>query len=634
MKLRRFFCFCLVIISSVLLSCCNTQHDTPEEKPSAGSYEFTQLTNRMFTEYLSGNTVNMHSMVLSPEDFGINDYQVTLGDFSLEGFKNTNNELCRSLQELNKIDYDSLNDSEKLTYNILKTKFADSLQYCDYYMLDEYLSASDGQQQLLPVYLAEYSFNSEKDILDYLQILQLSEEFFSGLLEFEKLKADNGTFMNEFQADNVINQCNEFIKDKENHYLITTFNDRIKELEYLSDDKKNSYISLNKKYLEQYYFPSYENIASTMNTLKKSSKNLGGMCNYENGKIYYEGLVRTKTGSPKSVADIQAMLENALATDTIRIHEIYSSNPDIDKHLKDFSNEYKDIKSTIGNLHKNISEHFPEPAVKSSDVQVHSVPESMEKYEAPAYYLSPPIDCLTKNSIYINGLNYNGKSITELIPVLAHEGFPGHLYQTTYFRNTKPDNIRLVQSFPGYAEGWGTYAEIYSYYITGLDETAAEYNARYTSLALELYSLIDIYVNYNGWNLNKLMEYGKSWGFDDNASIKIYHAVIESPCSYLQYSVGYLEILNLKEKAMEQLGDKFSIKAFHKFLLDTGPAQFEIIERQMEDWINSLPSVLYSYYYFSDSGRHLYYRTTFEIGFVHVDFRVIPPSVLTDLILK
>lgn len=588
MKLKRFYCFLLVIVSSVILSCCGAQNKVKNDTPSSSSKEFKKLTDKMFTEYLSGNTVNMHSMVLYPKDFGIDNYQVTLGDFSIEGFQNTNNELCRSLQEINSIDYDSLSKSEKLTYKIIKTKLADSLQYCDYYMLDEYLSAGDGQQQLLPVYLAEYSFNSEKDIEDYLEILKMSDEFFSGLLEFEKLKAKNGTFMNEFQADNVINQCTEFVKDKENHYLINTFNERINKMDTLSDKSKNSYIQLNKKYLEQYFFPCYENIASTMAVLKKDSKNPGGLCNYENGKSYYEGLVRTKTGSTKTVSEIQAMLENALATDTIRIHEIYSSNPDIEKHLKEYSVKYKDIKSTIKNLHKDICAHFPEPAVKSNDVQIRSVPKTMEKYEAPAYYLSPPIDCVTKNSIYINGSNYGDKSIKELIPVLAHEGFPGHLYQTTYFRNTKPDNIRLVQSFPGYAEGWATYAELYSYYITGLEDDAAEYNARYTSLALELYSLIDIYVNYNGWTLNKLMEFGKSWGFDNDAAISIYHAVIESPCNYLQYSVGYLEILNLKETAMNSLGDSFSIKEFHKFLLETGPAQFEIIAGQMKDWINSL----------------------------------------------
>lgn len=589
MKFKRIFCIWLVIISSVMLSCCGKVQNAPKETIPGGSSEFAKLTGRMFKDYLSGNTVNMHSMVLSPKDFGITDYQVTLGDFSPEGFKTTNNELCRSLQELNQIDYDSLNEGEKLTYRIIKTKLADSLQYCDYYLLDEYLSAGDGQQQLLPVYLAEYSFNSEKDIQDYLQILRMSREFFSGLLEFERLKAESGTFMNEFQADNVISQCKEFIKDKENHYLVTTFNDRIRKLDYLTEDEKDSYIRLNKDHLEQYYFPSYEDIASSMEELKKSSKNLGGLCNYENGKIYYEGLVRTKTGSSKSISDIQAILENALASDTIKLHEIYSSNPDIENRLKDFSDKYKDIGSTVKNLYKDISGHFPEPAVSSSDVTIHSVPDSMEKYEAPAYYLSPPIDCLTKNAIYINGLNYDGKSVSELIPVLAHEGFPGHLYQTTYFRNTKPDNIRLIQSFPGYAEGWGTYAELYSYYLTGLDETAAEYNARYTSLALELYSLIDIYVNYNGWTLAKLIEYGSSWGLDDSAAIKIYHAVIESPCSYLQYSVGYLEILNLKDEAMMRLGDSFSIKDFHKFILDTGPAQFEIIAGQMEGWLNSLP---------------------------------------------
>lgn len=588
MKFKKILYLSVILTVLIFISSCSTKSDIKKDNTSNVNSEFKQFTNRMFTEYLSGNTINLHSIVLHPEDFGINDYKISLGDFSKESFENTNSELCKSLRQISQINYESLNDDEKLTYSIIKTKLTDSLQYCDYYLLDEYLSAGDGQQQLLPVYLAEYSFNSEKDITDYLEILRLSEDFFTSLLDFEKLKAENKTFMNEFQADKVISQCLDFISDTENHYLISTFNNKINNMKDLPDGKKTSYISMNKDYLKRYYFPSYKKIADTMKELKKSSNNPGGLCNYENGTIYYEGLVRAKTGSDKSVTDIRKMLENAMASDTVRIHELYVSNPDIENNLRNYPGKYKDIKSTIKNLYADISSCFPQPAVKSSDVQIHSVPEPMEKYEAPAYYLSPPIDCLTKNAIYINGSHYTGKDISELIPVLAHEGFPGHLYQTTYFRNTHPDNLRLIQSFPGYAEGWGTYAELYSYYLTGLDDSAAEYNARYTSLALELYSLIDIYVNYNGWTLDKLIEFGKSWGFDENAAIKIYQAVIESPCSYLQYSVGYLEILNLKQAAMDRLGDKFSIKDFHKFILDTGPAQFEIISQQMELWLDSL----------------------------------------------
>lgn len=588
----------LIIILTVTFFTLYKNHRLSKENISEDCKKFDTLTSYLFNSSLMDNSVNLHALISDPAAYGLDNVPVTLGSLSVDEFKKYNQSLCDVLQQLNAINPDRLTSDRLLTYNILKTRYTDTLMYCDYYLLDEYLGSNSGQQNLLPVYLAEYSFGSEKDIKDYLEILRLSPDFFDSILEFEKVKADSGTFMNEFQADNVINQCSEFLSDTANHYLIQTFNERIDRTD-LSEESKDSYKSLNIEYLNTYFFPSYRKISDTMRELKQYSKNAGGLCNYENGKVYYEGLVRAKTGSAKNVTEIQQMLENALAQDIIKIHDIYSSDNSVENRIRDFSSSYADTGSIIENLYNDIQVYFPAPAVTHKDVTIHEVPKSMENHEAPAYYLSPPIDCITRNSVYINNLYYKDATPDRLIPVLAHEGFPGHLYQTTYFRNTSPDNIRLIQSFPGYSEGWATYAETYSYGLAGLDNAAAEYSSAFTTLSLELYSLFDIYTNYQGYTLEQLMEYGSSWGLDKSQCIKIYHAVIESPCDYLQYSVGYLEILELRNTAMEQLGDTFCIKDFHKFLLDTGPAQFEIIRDEMLNLINtksgrSKPARLYT----------------------------------------
>lgn len=585
-KLIFIFSFLLLFII-VITQFSPETHKKEQVILSKDDSDFDKLTSSIFINSLSGNSVNLHALILEPASYGLDNIPVTLGNFSIEEFKNYNNAMCNILNQLNHINPDNLTDGRQLTYEILKTRYVDSLTYCDYFILDEYLSGNSGQQSLLPVYLAEYSFNSEQDIKDYLEILKLSADFFDSLLDFEKIKADSGTFMNEFQADSVIKQCNEFLSDTKNHYLIETFNSKIDTLN-LSDDLKSSYQSLNIQYLNNFLFPGYKKISDTISELKSKSTNSGGLCNYTNGKTYYEGLVRTKTGSSKTVPEIMQLLENALANDIVKIHDIYNSDSDVENRLNNYLPSYSDTNSILENLYSDMQVHFPSPAVTFADVNIHTVPKAMENYEAPAYYMSPPIDCITKNSIYINNLYYKDASPDRLIPVLAHEGFPGHLYQTTYFRNTHPDNIRLLLNFPGYSEGWATYAELYSYGIAGLDESAAIYTGAFTTLSLELYSLFDIYTNYLGYTPAKLIEYGKSWGLDKSQCIRIYHAVIESPCDYLQYSVGYLEIIELRDIAADYLGDLFCIKDFHEFLLNIGPAQFEIIEKELVKWCDNI----------------------------------------------
>lgn len=599
---KRFLSVIILIVISIQLTSCgiinkqdknsDTVKMSDSQCPNASKQEikqtrtlFDQFTNTMFIDNVQKNTINMHNVIAHPENYNIGKYKVSLGSFTIDSIQNDNRKLGDYLREINSYDYNLLTKKQQLTYDIVKTSLADALNYCDYYLLDEYLGTGDGQQQLLPVYLSEYSFYTEKDITDYLEILKISGSFFDSILEFEKLKAESGTFMNSFEADHIIDQCNEFIKDTENHYMITTFNDRINQFDGIDAKSKEAYKTRNKEFLNSSFFPSYTRIIDTLTELKEDSRNPGGLCKYEDGKDYYEGLIRAKTGSSRTIPEIEQLLKEAISNDITSIQKIYSASPDIDNHLKDYTLKSTSAKEIVKYLYKNIKKDFPKCAVTNKDVKIKSIPSATEKYESPAYYLCPPIDCLTDNNIYINKSIYSDVTAENMLSVLAHEGFPGHLFQITYFRNTSPDKIRLLQSLPGYSEGWGTYAEIYSYKISGLNPEAAEYNGKYTALSLELYSLMDIGINYNGWSLDETKAFGKTWGFSEQEITDIYNRLVENAGDYMQYSIGYLEIEAMKEHAATELGDDFSIKEFHKFILDTGPAQFEILNKYLDKWI-------------------------------------------------
>lgn len=150
----------------------------------------------------------------------------------------------------------------------------------------------------------------------------------------------------------------------------------------------------------------------------------------------------------------------------------------------------------LEDLQKQIQTDFP--AVPSTSYEVKYVHPDLEEHLSPAFYLTPPIDTLSPNDIYIN--RHANMSGLELYTTLAHEGFPGHLYQTITFASSAPDPVRYLPAMGGYVEGWATYAESFAYTYYQPDSTDGQLAWLNRSLNLCMMSLLDTVIHYNGWN--------------------------------------------------------------------------------------------------------------------------------------
>ena len=204
----------------------------------------------------------------------------------------------------------------------------------------------------------------------------------------------------------------------------------------------------------------------------------------------------------------------------------------------------------------------------------------MQAHLSPAFYLIPALDNYEENVIYINPA-HNSEMIP-LFTTLAHEGYPGHLYQTTYFSATNPNPLRHLLSFEGYVEGWATYAEMCSYSLLPIKSDYSLFLQKNASFILGMYAMADIGIHYHGWDASDTVTYFSSYGIGDEKTIKdIYDYIVASPGNYLKYYIGYVEILELKKKAIDHYGDDFSQKDFHQNLLEIGPAPFDIIEKYL-----------------------------------------------------
>lgn len=360
--------------------------------------------------------------------------------------------------------------------------------------------------------------------------------------------------MADYSVDSILEQCNSFLAMGSKNYLLSTFEERIAGLEGLSAEQQNAFIIRNKELLATAVLPAYKHLVSVLETLKGSGKNTNGLCNFPNGKEYYAWLVSRDTGSARSIAEIDKLIQTQIASDLSDLKTVLSDYPNPAQKTAAL-----DIPPTamIHELEAKTADAFPAPAIVTTRVKY--VPKALEPYLSPAFYMIPSIDNTSENIIYINQAHIS-KDIS-LFTTLAHEGYPGHLYQTTYYANTHPNPLRTILNFSGYVEGWATYAEMCSYYFSPLEKPAASILQKNSSIILGLYAAADIGIHYKNWDLKKTTEFFSSYGITDANDIqKIYELIISDPANYLKYYVGYVEILELKKEMIKKENENFSQK--------------------------------------------------------------------------
>ena len=551
----------------------------PKKSPQEIQESFDVFTNEIFISDITENIINLHWTLAFPENFGIEDYKISFGDFSEEYEEESFKELRDMLKKLDEFDRELLTEEQQLTYDIMRTYGEDTLKTKGFRLYYDYLSPTNGVQSYLPTLLTEYKFYKEQDVSDYLDALGLFPDYFADLIAFAKEQADAGFFMPDFEADKVIDQCQQFMADPETHYMIDSFNLRLDETDFLSEEDKVVYREENEHLIQDVVIPAYGYLAEELGKLKGSGKNDAGLYYFDKGREFYELLVRDSTGSDKSVKEIENMILDKMQTDLETIWNMALDGDAFDR-MMDCPVELDDPYEVLNLLKDGIARDFPVP--DELPFEVNYVPASMEEYMNPAYYILPPIDYLENNVIYIN--NAHSTDDIEQFVTLAHEGFPGHLYQTTYFYGKNPSAIRKLFGFSGYSEGWGTYAEVYAYRLAGIDDTMILLNELNKSYSFALYCLADIGINYEGWTFEDTQDF---LGVDEETCREVYEILVEEPALYLAYYGGYLEFVELREKAEEALGEQFDLKEFHTFLLDVGPAQFEIIEDRLDKWLDA-----------------------------------------------
>ena len=588
-----FASICFILLSGTILFGCgqaSTQTSLKQKK-------FDRFLNSCFREYAAENTVTLHFKLSNPSVYGIKaPVSPTYGDLSSDALKKNCSRSKELLQKLYTFPTSSLTKKQKLTWQIFQDYLNESIMNEKYILYSSPLG-TNGLQSEIPVTLSEYRLDNEKDIKDYLFLVNQVPELFTQILDFEQERRNAGLISPSFVISDTIDQIDQFLNaSEENNPLIQSFEERLAEVESLSKDQKASYIANNRLLVTDKVLPAYKSLKTSLQSYTNDSKNTSSkerLCEYKNGQDYYKFLLMSNVGTDFSPEDCITILESQLKNTVKDISSLTAKNKDLYTEYLSAVPALSAPKEIMNTLKNDSLVEFPE--IKNISCQLKNVPDALSGTSACAFYLVPPIDSTKDNIIYINKSRVDSN---ELFSTLAHEGYPGHLYQTNYFLTTNPSPLRTFLHCAGYDEGWGTYAQLYSYNFIEFknvdEQTTKQLRQLYRDndlLSLSLSSLCDLYVNYKNYDENALANYLQTYGIDKDSAQNLYRYVIENPTTYLSYSIGCYELDQLKQTMADSLGKAFKISDFHEAVLNVGSCNFSILRQEIEKETEILSNV-------------------------------------------
>ena len=591
--IKKLFSIILVFILFITASSCSLVN-----KIDPG--DFDEYSARLLDTLLGNDELTIHYLFKDKEAIGKTETELSL---PTPGSSSALGKLIINLYfgPMANYKYEELNFDQKMTFNVI----IDLLERINSkttemsYLDNNYLGSYLGYQAQLPILFQQYRFDTLEDIENYFGLMKLVPETFKEYYEYEITKADAGYGMPDYVIDKVVGQCEAFINTGDEHFLVSTFEERIEKFN-LTEDEKANYIERNKSIVENELCEGYAYIKENLPSLKGKATNELGLAHYvktnedgtieEVGKDYYAYLFKDATGYDDSIEDAIKYIQEHLDETINNIRTILRENEGIADVADNVVLMDKNPREQIEYYKTLLSGHFPVldsyPTIVIKDVD-----KSMENNFSPAAYITSPIDSYELETIFLNqakvessgGANY-------LYTTLGHEGIPGHMYQNLYFKSQETNLIRKVLKNSGYQEGWATYTELYMYnFVEGVDENVIELLKNMDIFSGVLTARLDMGIHYEGWNVQETYDFLSQYssGYTMERVEAIVQQLVEVPTNSQTYYYTYFKLCDMYERTKTALGEKFDPTKFHQTILDCGPVPLRFVEVVVNEYIEN-----------------------------------------------
>ena len=515
-----------------------------------------------------------------------------------------------TLATLKRYNFNDLSDTQKITHKIAIFDTENDIKEFEEFRYHSYpFNQISGNHLGLVEFMTDtHPIRNVREAEDYIERVELFDESLSANLIWLEEQKKLGIFAPKFVFDHVIRQLYELInyKDDENP-LMQIFIKKISSLG-INDDQVNNLVSELSAVIKSDVKPGFKLILDYMEKNYVSSNVNHGVWSLPNGNEFYALRLKSYTTTNYTAEEIHQIGLDEVARIGNRMKEIflelgYEVNKPIGKMMNELNENpeflyedtpdrkeivIKDYNKMVKEAEEDVRPYFEK--FPKSPVEVRAVPEYSEKTAAGGYYQAPSLDGSRPGVFYANLYDIKQTPKFGMRTLTFHEAVPGHHFQIAL--NQENEDLTLYRKLgyrtSAYTEGWALYSEQLAVEVGMTKDLYDELGVLQSEMFRANRLVVDTGIHYKKWTREKAMEYMKeTTGMSDTEVRVEIERYIVWPAQATSYKMGMLQILELRDRAKNEMGDKFDLKQFHSIVLDQGIVPLFILEDLIDEWIKS-----------------------------------------------
>ncbi|SFQ25347.1 DUF885 domain-containing protein [Hymenobacter arizonensis] len=541
------------------------------------------------------------------EGVGIQGHNQKLDDASDAKDTETLERLQQDLATLHRYDTTGMRGQDRLNYQVLDWYMTNAAEGATFRYHNYPVNQMRGEQNGFPSFMASvHQVHNRRDADYYNQRLAAVKVKFAQVLEGLKIREQRGIIPPTFVIDKVLSEMSGLVEQQpEQNILYTSLVEKLMKAKDLDATAQAEILAETKRQIQGNVYPAYQSLIAYFTALRPRSTNDAGVWKFPNGKDFYAYCLRRSTTTNLSAAQIHQLGLQEVARITAEMRAILQAQrvpgadsvgptmarlgeearfmyPDTDTGRTQILADYKTI---LAEVDKGLSSAFRMRPKASLDVL--RVPEFKQKTSAGAYYERPALDGSRPGIFFANLFDVKATPKFGMRTLAYHEGIPGHHFQIGVAQELKGlPTFRTLIPFTAYSEGWALYAERVAAEL-GFEQDPYD---KLGGLRAELFRaarlVTDTGLHDQRWTREEAIRYMRqTTGMavsDVTAEVERYIVMPGQACAY---KVGMLKILELRERAKQELGSKFDLRDFHDAVLKNGALPLSVLEQVVGTYI-------------------------------------------------
>ena len=568
----------------------------PAANTSTSPEERTKTLHALFHDYWEA------SLKREPEfasTIGDKRYNDQVSDYSVKAINDWLAAEQEFLMKLAAIDPTGLSDQDKVSRELLIRRLTDDQEGAEFKAWEMPVNQMGGIYATYPQLVAQLSFTTVKDYDDWIARLHAIPKAFDQVTANMSIGMDDKRVPPKYLLEKTLEQVKQVANQKpEDSPLalpLKKFPSSISAAEQ-TRIKAEMLGALTKEVLPAYIrFARFLEVAYV-----PAGRTDPGISSLADGAKYYQFLIHRTTTTDltadqihqigldevkKDEAEMLAIAQKVGFQDLKSFQASLKSNP----KMKATSREQllDAYRSYLGPMQAKLPQLFGH--LPKAPFEVVPVPDFLEKTSAPAYYQAGTPDGSRPGRLFIDTYNPTDRDLYQVEEIAYHEGLPGHHLQISIARELQGvPEFRKFGGYSAFAEGWGLYAERLGKDIGFYQDPYSDYGRLQGDIWRAIRLVVDTGVHSQHWTRQQMVDYFHDHSAIDETSIQAeVDRYIAWPSQALAYKIGQLKILELRDKAKKQLGDKFDIRAFHDQVIDSGSLPLDALDERITAWVAS-----------------------------------------------